>query len=399
MKLSEDLVKAAPALHDIIAACVAADSISTASGKMILAEIENSQASDIDHHRSRRQQQDRSLSWTFQPMEDGGAVVLVEDITERRNAEARISHLARYDELTALPNRVNFRDEIERLLAAEQGRTSCRRCCSSTSTSSSRSTTRSAIPAATSCCARSPNGCARCCGPRTSWRGSAATSSWCSSRTSIPPDDAAGLARRIVDRLSERYKIDNHLVEIGASIGIAMTSRGVSADHAAEERRHGAVPRQGRRPRHLLLLPGRDGAGRRIPPHPRTRPAQGAGQRGVRAVLPAAGQSQIGTDIDLRSAVALESSGSRHGFADRYHSGRRGHGPDRRSRPLDPAQGLHGMHEMARRRQRRGQLLAAAIPSARRAERSPLRARGLRPAGEPARNRDHQIARCCGTRS
>ncbi len=62
----------------------------------------------------------RSLSWTFQPMADGGAVVLLEDITERRNAEARISHLARYDELTALPNRVNFRDEIERLLTVPQ---------------------------------------------------------------------------------------------------------------------------------------------------------------------------------------------------------------------------------------------------------------------------------------
>ena len=60
----------------------------------------------------------RSLSWTFQPMAGGGTVVLLEDITERRNAEARISHLARYDELTALPNRLNFRDEIERLLAA-----------------------------------------------------------------------------------------------------------------------------------------------------------------------------------------------------------------------------------------------------------------------------------------
>ena len=54
-------------------------------------------------------------------MAGGGAVVLVEDITERRNAEARISHLARYDELTALPNRVNFRDEIGRLLAIQQG--------------------------------------------------------------------------------------------------------------------------------------------------------------------------------------------------------------------------------------------------------------------------------------
>ena len=54
-----------------------------------------------------------------------------------------------------------------------------------------------------------------------------------------------------------------------------------------------------------------------------------------------------GKIIDLRGAAALESSGARHGLAGRYHSGRRGHGPDRRSRPLDPAQGLHGMHEVA----------------------------------------------------
>jgi predicted signal transduction protein with EAL and GGDEF domain len=43
-------------------------------------------------------------------------------------------------------------------------------------------------------------------------------------------EDAAGLARRIVEHWSERYKIDNHLVEIGASVGIAMTSPSVSAD-------------------------------------------------------------------------------------------------------------------------------------------------------------------------
>src|SRR5665647_2737542 len=43
-------------------------------------------------------------------------------------------------------------------------------------------------------------------------------------------EEAAGLARRIVDQLSERYKIDNHLVEIGASVGIAMTSPHISAD-------------------------------------------------------------------------------------------------------------------------------------------------------------------------
>ena len=116
MNLSDDPVQRGAGARDIIAGCVSGGSISAASGRMILSEIENSRARDIitadpDIARS------RSLSWTFQPMAGGGAVVLLEDITERRNAEARISHLARYDELTALPNRVNFRDEIGRLLA------------------------------------------------------------------------------------------------------------------------------------------------------------------------------------------------------------------------------------------------------------------------------------------
>ena len=116
MSLSDDLVHRGASAADIVSACVSAGSISAASGRMILSEIENSQARDIITT-DPDAVSGRSLSWTFQPMAGGGAVVLLEDITERRNAEARISHLARYDELTALPNRLNFRDEIERLLA------------------------------------------------------------------------------------------------------------------------------------------------------------------------------------------------------------------------------------------------------------------------------------------
>src|ERR1700730_11196970 len=116
MKLPDEMVDRQTNVSEVIDACVSAGSISAVSGRIILAEIEDSQARDIittDPDVARG----RSLSWTFQPMAGGGAVVLLEDITERRNAEARITHLARYDELTALPNRLNFRDEIERLLA------------------------------------------------------------------------------------------------------------------------------------------------------------------------------------------------------------------------------------------------------------------------------------------
>ncbi len=58
----------------------------------------------------------RTLEFTVQPMENGGMVVLVEDITERMVAEARINHLARFDALTGLPNRTVLRDRMEHAL-------------------------------------------------------------------------------------------------------------------------------------------------------------------------------------------------------------------------------------------------------------------------------------------
>ena len=42
---------------------------------------------------------------------------VVEDVTERRQANEKIAHLAHYDALTDLPNRVLFREQIERELA------------------------------------------------------------------------------------------------------------------------------------------------------------------------------------------------------------------------------------------------------------------------------------------
>ena len=47
---------------------------------------------------------------------------VVEDVTERRRADEKIAHLAHYDALTDLPNRVLFREQIEReLQKASQG--------------------------------------------------------------------------------------------------------------------------------------------------------------------------------------------------------------------------------------------------------------------------------------
>ena len=52
-----------------------------------------------------------------EPVSGGGWVATHEDVTERLRAEERIVHLAHYDSLTDLPNRVLFRGHVERKLA------------------------------------------------------------------------------------------------------------------------------------------------------------------------------------------------------------------------------------------------------------------------------------------
>jgi diguanylate cyclase (GGDEF)-like protein len=229
MDLSDELVQSGASASDVIAACVGAGAVSAASGEIILAEIRNSQAkgivtADPDLERN------RSLSWTFQPMADGGAVVLLEDITARRNAEARISHLARYDELTGLPNRVNFRDEIERLLKVPQeaGQLSALLFVDLDQFKQVNDTL------------GHPCGDQLLCAVADRLRSMLRPEDFVArfggdefvvfQQNIRSPEDAAGLARRIVDRLSERYKIENHLVEIGASIGIALTCADITAD-------------------------------------------------------------------------------------------------------------------------------------------------------------------------
>jgi diguanylate cyclase (GGDEF)-like protein/PAS domain S-box-containing protein len=51
-----------------------------------------------------------------QPMEGGGWVATLEDITEWQKAQAQISHMARHDSLTNLPNRILFREQLEQAL-------------------------------------------------------------------------------------------------------------------------------------------------------------------------------------------------------------------------------------------------------------------------------------------
>jgi len=60
----------------------------------------------------------RTIALSRRMMADGGSVIILEDVTERRRAQERIAHLARFDELTGLANRTQFRERINGMLAA-----------------------------------------------------------------------------------------------------------------------------------------------------------------------------------------------------------------------------------------------------------------------------------------
>jgi diguanylate cyclase (GGDEF)-like protein len=222
LRVSGDLVQRCATVREVATACVIAKTLSTDSADAVVTEIETSRASNLTTF-DPGITPERALEWTFQPMSSGGTVVLVEDITERRNAAARINHLALFDELTGLPNRLHFRDEIERRLQVGWDQQSL-----------------SALLFIDLDQFKQVNDTlGHPCGDRL--LGTVADRL----RGMLRPDDfvarfggdefvifqqnvqstedLASLARRVVDRLSERYEIDHHLVEIGASIGIATT--------------------------------------------------------------------------------------------------------------------------------------------------------------------------------
>jgi diguanylate cyclase (GGDEF)-like protein len=228
MSAGADFVRPGASLREVVAAFVEVGTVSAASAMTIISEIESSQAAEIttlDHARN----SERALSWKFQPMVDGGTVVLVEDITERRTSEARISHMARFDELTGLPNRVSFRNEIGRMLKGA----------SSTSLSALLFIDLDQFKQVNDTLGH-PSGDKLLCMVADRIREMLRTDDFVArfggdefvvfQRGIKTNHDAADLARRMVERLSERYEVDHHQVEIGASVGIALTQPGVSAD-------------------------------------------------------------------------------------------------------------------------------------------------------------------------
>jgi diguanylate cyclase (GGDEF)-like protein len=163
----------------------------------------------------------RTISVAHRPMPDGGWVATHEDITERREAEAQIAHMAHHDSLTDLPNRVLFRNRMHQALARVQRGDHAAVLCLDIDRFKSVNDTLGhpvgdkllrAVAERLRGCIRETDTVARLGGDEFAILQVGADQ----------PSGASGLARRIVDVISEPYDLGGHHVVVGTSIGIAL---------------------------------------------------------------------------------------------------------------------------------------------------------------------------------
>lgn len=217
-------------VRELIESCVATGSLPFADADTIVSTIESRKSAEVTTLEP-KQDKARALEWTFQPMTDGGTVMLVEDVTQRRNAEARISHLARFDELTGLPNRFSFQQEIDCELADSQNTKHVSALMFVDLDQFKQVNDTLGHPAGDRLLCAVAGRLRELLRPEDYVARFGGDEFVVFQRHIRANEDAATLAARIVDRLSERYEIDHHTVEIGASVGIALTSPLVSSDH------------------------------------------------------------------------------------------------------------------------------------------------------------------------
>ena len=172
----------------------------------------------------------RTFCASCSPMADGGFVITLEDTTEQRRTQDQISHMAHYDALTDLPNRVLFYEKMEELLIrAPQSRPFAVLSLDLDHFKNVNDTLGHPIgdkllqAAAVRMrgCIRENDIVARLGGDEFA----------IVQVTFERPQDATSLATRLIDAVSAPYQLDGHQVVVGTSIGIAIApSDGTAPD-------------------------------------------------------------------------------------------------------------------------------------------------------------------------
>ena len=234
----------------------------------------------------------RSIAVSAQQMPGGGIVTTHQDITEQRRAEAKIVHMALHDTLTGLPNRVLLNERLEQALTrVRRGEVVAVhmldldhfKAVNDTLGHPAGDRLLKTVTERLRALVRETDTVARMGGDE-----------FAIIQVAIAhPSDATTLAQRIIEVVSKPYEIEGHQVVIGTSVGIAMgPADGLDPAELIRQRGSGALSRQGRRARQLLLLRAGDGCADAGPPGHGVRHAPGTDGGRVRAALPAGPQSR-----------------------------------------------------------------------------------------------------------
>ena len=219
--LSPDIVRFGSSLRDILDHRAATGSLTAGDAEPYAADILAAVAKRTAFSKVVNLPDGRVISTINQPMTDGGWVATHEDITERLAAQERIKHLAHYDALTDLPNRVLFYERMETVLSRQRR--------SETIAVLSLDLDRfknvndtlghpvgdlllQAAADRMRSCVRSEDRVARLGGDEFAIvQGSSTQSS-----------DVSALATRLIEAVGAPYDLDGHQVIVGASVGIAV---------------------------------------------------------------------------------------------------------------------------------------------------------------------------------
>jgi diguanylate cyclase (GGDEF)-like protein len=106
-----------PATH-LLRHSIRAGNHRTKSIKKVFTDLAHGLAQDRFDQVQTSPDGDRTIAVSRRMMSGGGSVVILEDVTESKRAQERITHLAKYDDLTGLANRNQFRERINGMLAA-----------------------------------------------------------------------------------------------------------------------------------------------------------------------------------------------------------------------------------------------------------------------------------------
>jgi diguanylate cyclase (GGDEF)-like protein len=162
----------------------------------------------------------RTIAILHVALAGGGSLATHEDISERRESEAKITFMAHHDMLTKLPNRGTFRDDMKKAVADLRDMTVAVLCLDLDYFKNVNDTLGhpvgdallKAVAARLELCVRPSDKVARLGGDE-----------FAVVQTGVAqPNGSTALAARLIKEMAEPFTVDDHQVVIGVSIGISL---------------------------------------------------------------------------------------------------------------------------------------------------------------------------------